>query len=239
MSLYNSIAADIARQATEGGASGSLTQSLSQVPRTSAPGGRSSVSRSAFSNAKLPCFGGISADNARELVNRLQRENYAKKNLWLLEITSALAGGAIDMPERFNLFATDLEYSACILQGEPVQVGGAQVSTVTGSDPVELRITTYDDSAGSLKKWFAAHHALASAQDGTISEPAKYAIRIAVVHAYIDRSNAGNAFAVDGLFRPGSLDLSLSRREDALEEISMTFNQLDTFMGANANAAQK
>lgn len=236
MSLYNDIAAQMVLNAQNGRGSAALS---SIGPDNSGASVGSSgiakgVSRRSFMNTALPCFGGIKPVEALSLVQKLQRETYAKKNLWLLDVTSAMG---INIPERFNLFATDVEYTPCMLQGESIQVGGAQIASVVGSEAAELRITTYDDAAGTLKKWFSAHHALVSPQDGTVSEPAKYAIRIAVLHSYVERSAAGRSFESVGLFRPTSMDISLSRREDNLEEISMTFTQLDTFMKAKQYGA--
>ena len=60
--------------------------------------------------------------------------------------------------------------------------------------------------------------------------PAQYAIKIRVVHSFVTTGSNRGGYEDIGLFRPSSLDVSLSRREDGLQEMQMTFSQLDTFM---------
>lgn len=207
------------------------SRSTASTPRSTSVASGADALR-AFQNTDNLLFGGITPREAREMVTSMLAEQFARKNLFLVEVTSNLGGGTLNMPSRFNMFVTDIEYSPFILQGEKVPIGGAQADTMTGNDPVELQITTMDDRQGTLKRWFAAHARAAAARDGTVSEPGKYAIRIAIAHSFIEssRASAGNAFEVIGLFRPATLAVSLSRRDDALEELQMTFSQLDTFM---------
>ena len=94
----------------------------------------------------------------------------------------------------------------------------------------ELRLTTIDDQQGTLKRWFAAHHGAAAPRDGTVGVPDSYAITIKVVHAFITRGSNRGGYEDIGMFRPANMALSLSRREDGLEEVQMSFSQLDTFM---------
>ena len=186
----------------------------------------------AFFNAESALFGGVSPKEARQLYQQLAAEKRAKKNLWRIEVSSPLNVQGLGMPEAFNFFATDVEYSPFIIEGEKIKVGGANVDNVTGNEAVEVSITTLDDAAGTLKKWFAAHHAAAAASDGTVAEPASYAITLKIIHAFAtDRGARAQAhFECSGYFRTANISLSLSRRDDALEEVQMTFSQLDTFM---------
>lgn len=183
------------------------------------------ISQYAAYGVPTPMYGGVSPAEAKRIYEESRGETFAKKNLWLIEVSSPLNCA---VSGRFNLFATELEYSPFIVQGDKVKVGGATVDSVTSNDPVELTVTTLDDSAGSIKLWFAAHHAAAVARDGTVGEPGKYAIRVKIVHHFI--SDTGEGYQDIGLFRPESLQVSLSRRDDNLEELQMTFSQLDTFM---------
>jgi len=156
----------------------------------------------------------------------------AKKNLWLLDITSALAGGTANLPDRFNLLALELDYSPFIINGDKKRIGAAVVDAVQGQDAVELRLTCLDDEPGNLKQWFAAHHATVVARDGTVGVPADYAVRIKISYGAIIPAHEAGRYSDIGLFRPVSLESSLSRREDAPAELQMTFTQLDTFMRA-------
>ena len=188
------------------------------------------ASQVAYWGAATPLLGGISASEAKRIYDQVRNERLAKKNLWLLEVTSRLGGGGMNMPGRFNLFATEVEYAPFIVAGDKHRVGGAVIDAVQGAEPVELRMTTLDDQAGSLKKWFAAHHGAAAPRDGTVGVPDSFAITIRVVHSFITAESNRGGYEDIGLFRPVNLDVSLSRREDGLQEVQMTFSQLDTFM---------
>jgi len=186
------------------------------------------AAQAAYWAMPTPLFGGISPLEAKRIYDTLRGEHFAKKNLWLLEVKSALTGDLWN--ERFNLFATELEYSPFIIAGDKSRVGGAVMDMVQGSEPVEIRLTTLDDAIGSVKTWFAAHHAAVAARDGTIGVASSYAITFKVVHAFLTRESNFGGHENIGLFRPVNLDVSLSRREDGLQEVTMTFSQLDTFM---------
>ncbi len=185
------------------------------------------ASQTLYWNMPTPLFGGISPTEAKRIYDDMRGQRLSKKNLWLIEVSSKLQG---DASQRFNLFATDIEYAPCTIVSEKRKVGGAVVDSVQGSEPVELRMTTLDDQSGSLKKWFAAHHHAAASHDGTVGVPAHYAIRIRIVHAFITASSNRAGYENVGLFRPASIELGLSRRENGLQEVQMTFSQIDTFM---------
>lgn len=177
-----------------------------------------------------PVFGGISAQEAKQIYDQMRAETFGKKNIWRVTISSDLESGTYDMPERFNLFATDVEYSPFMLQGDKAKIGSVAIDFIDSAEAIELRITTLDDQKGTLKRWFEKHFRAAASLDGTVLEPGNYAVKITVAHGFINPDEEPNHFEIKGYFRPQSLDVSLSRREDALEEVSMTFSQLDTFM---------
>ena len=185
------------------------------------------AAQAAYWGRPTPLLGGISPTEAKRIYDELRGHKLAKKNLWLIEVSSALRSDA-SLP--FNLFATELEYAPFIVEGDKKRIGGAVVDVVQGAGPVELRLTTMDDSSGTIKKWFAAHHGAVAARDGTVGTPAQYAIKIRVVHSFVTTGSNRGGYEDIGLFRPSSLDVSLSRREDGLQEVQMTFSQLDTFM---------
>lgn len=188
------------------------------------------MAQTAYWGGATPLLGGISPSEAKRIYDEVRGERLSKKNLWLLEVTSRLGGGGMNMPDRFNLFATEVEYSPFIMAGDKVRVGGSVVDAIQGTEPVEMRMTTLDDEAGSIKRWFAAHHGAASARDGTVGEPDSYAITVKVVHSFITAASNRGGYEDIGLFRPVNLDVALSRREDGLQEVQMTLSQLDTFM---------
>lgn len=182
-------------------------------------------SQARFFGTPTPLFGGLSPAAAREIYQEMHQTPYCRKNLWLIEVGSAAAG---DASSRFNLFATDLEYSPFTISGEKKQIGAAHADIVTSSDPVELRMTTYDDQSGFIKAWFKHHCAATAGGDGTVGVPSMYAIKIKIVHGFVKNESRG--YEDVGLFRPANIDMSLSRREDGLEELQLSFVQLDTFI---------
>ncbi|WP_289172083.1 hypothetical protein [uncultured Parasutterella sp.] len=184
--------------------------------------------QAAYWGRKTALFGGITPSEARDIYRQARSEVYCRKNLFLIEVTSQLNGGGNNISERFNLFATDVEYQPYVITGEAQKIGGANVDIVQGSEPVNLSITTFDDDVGTLKRWFANHQGAASCRDGTVNEPGKYAIRFRIVHGYCKDSSS--AYEDIGLFRPVDLSVSLSRHEDGLAELQMQFAQLDTFV---------
>lgn len=191
------------------------------------PGLGGVASQSAYWGTPTPLMGGIDPREAQRIHEKSRQTDFAKKNLFLIEVSSTLQG---DVSERFNLFATDVEYSPMIISGEKRQVGAAHTDTVSSSDPIEMRLSTLDSKDGFIKRWFMAHAGAAAARDGTVSPAGSRAIRIRVVHAYVTESSARGGYEDKGLFRPANIDLSLTRREDGLAEVQMTFSQLDTFM---------
>ncbi len=160
------------------------------------------ASQVAYWGAATPLLGGISPREAKRIYDQVRGERLAKKNLWLLEVTSALNNGGMNMPDRFNLFATEVEYSPFIIAGDKRRVGGAVADAVQGAEPIELRMTTLDDQAGSLKMWFEHHAAAVAARDGTVGVPANYAIRIKLVHSFITPESNRGGYQSIGLFRP-------------------------------------
>ncbi|MCM1128935.1 MAG: hypothetical protein NC211_03530 [Alistipes senegalensis] len=191
---------------------------------------RNIASQAAYWGSESPLWGGITPAEAKRICEEIFSSELAKKNLWLLEVTSRLSGGGRNMPDRFNLFATEVEYAPFIIEGDKNKVGGSVIDMVQGGSPVELRLTTLDDKEGSLKRWFADHTAAVAARDGTIGKPNDYAVTIKMVHAFITQESNRGGYEDIGMFRPVNLDINLSRREDGLEELAMTFLQLDTFM---------
>lgn len=169
-------------------------------------------------------YGGITPSEAKRIFQEAVDAKRAKKNLFLLTVQSALAG---DFSHEFNLFCTDIDRGSSEVSGGKVRTGSAQLDTLTQAEPVVMRITTMDDRAGTLKRWFEAHIAAVAAQDGSFGVPADYSIVFTVQHAFV--GDVGG-FTGRTLCRAQSYEVSLSRREDALEELQMTFTQLDTFM---------
>ena len=185
-------------------------------------GGSSGSQR--FWRNKNPLYGGISPAEAKRIHSQVISTRRAKKNLFLISVSSPLQG---DFSSQFNLFCVDINHTPFNISGDKTKVGGAYLDMPAGSEPDELRITTLEDQRGTLKRWFEAHAAAVAARDGTVGVPGQYAITFTIEHAFV---GAAGGVTGKGMYRPVTYDVSLSRREDALEEIQMTFTQIDTFM---------
>ena len=178
--------------------------------------------------AKSPMLGGGNLQNARQIMERVVMGGHVRKNLFLLEVSSLSEG---DFSSTFNLFAVDVSYDAFNLTGEKLRVGGAVLDKVVGQEAVEMRLNTFDNQAGDLKRFWARHHAKAVARDGTVGVPADYGIRIKILHGVTEGGDGhSGAYADEGFFRVQTLPVELSRRENGLQEMQLTLSQLDTFM---------
>lgn len=132
----------------------------------------------------------------------------------------------------FDLLALDVSYGSSI-QGDHIQVGAAFIDKATGTTPTEMQITTLDDERGTIKSWFDAKQNQVARGDGSFGLPAEYLVRIEVVHAIPSDQvpNENLAYRSVMRMRPQAIQLELSRRDQALAEIQLTFSEFDPFMG--------
>ncbi len=178
--------------------------------------------QAAFWASETPMFANVSPAEAKAIYQKSQSVELAQKNWFMIEISSPLSG---DISDRFNLLASDVEYSPQTVTAEKRKIGGVTVDSVQSSEPTDLSITTMDNADGDLKSWFNTHVFAAVHTDGTIGYPADYAIRIKIIHGH-----KFGKYQDIGLFRPTNMSVSLSRKEAGIQELTMTFSQLDTFM---------
>ncbi|ENV00348.1 hypothetical protein [Acinetobacter variabilis] len=151
----------------------------------------------------------------------------ARKNHFIVQIDSNLSG---DFSKKLNLFVTDIDLNPMNISGEKRRIGGAFIDAPTGAEATEIRITTMDDELGTIKKWFERHCAAVVASDGTFGVPASYAVTIKVLHAVVDGEDTTSAFTNRGLYRAATYEVQLSRREQGMQEVNLTFTQIDSFM---------
>jgi hypothetical protein len=191
------------------------------------PGMDGVAAQARYFGTPTPLFGGISPAEARQIYQEMRSHALCRKNLFLIEVSSRLTH---DASGRFNLFATELDYAPFTTTGEKRKIGAAHADIVNSADPVELRLTTMDDQSGFIKSWFKEHSMAAASKDGTVGVPDSYAINIKIVHGFITRGSNFGGYEDVGFFRPANIDINLSRREDAMQELTLTFVQLDTFI---------
>lgn len=173
-----------------------------------------------------PLLGGINLKKVREIFEKSAGTEYAKKNLWFLSITDLKNNGG-ELVDH-NLFATDVSYAPLTVVGEAVAIGSGSFDKVTGTERVSMRISTLDDSAGSIKNWFKERHDRMCRQNGLFGLPVDYLFRVEVTHAVISGGDV-SAYKDSFIMRAGTIEYELSRRDDALQELQMTFEQYDTF----------
>lgn len=132
----------------------------------------------------------------------------------------------------FDLLAMDVSYSVS-LQADHQQVGGGFIDKPTGISPAELSITTLDDQAGTIKRWFDAKQAQVAHGDGTMGLPAEYLVTIEVVHAVASDqvANSLRAYSYKKRYRANTRSAELSRRDQGLAELQLNFSEFDNFMG--------
>lgn len=180
-----------------------------------------------------PLLGGITLNEAAMIASTVQSTSYARKNLFFIEIKdSNPPAGFEDISYMFNLFAIDVSFGPNTVLGETKNIGMGVMDVVTGTDRIEMRITTYDDSRGTIKSWFEAKFQQVSHPDGTGGVPYDYLIQFDITQSATEDIGAAllGSYRNTFIMRPVSREVELSRSEDGLEQIQMTFCQFDTFM---------
>jgi hypothetical protein len=178
-------------------------------------------------------LGGITLKEAARIHAEVQSTNYAKKNLWYLEIGDwNPEGGFEDISHTFNMFATDVAYTPWTISSEGKAIGMGAIDVINGSERIEMRITTYDDTSGTIKRWFNGKCNAVAHPDGTLGLPVDYLVTINVVHSATDEIGGAlfGSYKETYVMRPSSVEFELSRSEDGLQQLQMTFSQFDTFM---------
>ena len=143
--------------------------------------------------------------------------------------TSSPATGT-GLTSVFNLLAADISYSAIGIEGDKVKLGSSVADRITGATATEVRVTTFDDENGTIKRWFKAKASQAAHSDGTVGVMSDYLVRLRVLHSFVDDQANQGGFEETLLLRPNTIEHELSRREQAISEFTMTFTQIDTFM---------
>lgn len=143
--------------------------------------------------------------------------------------SSAIAPIAL---KTFDLLALDVSYGPS-LAGDHVQVGSSFLDRPAGRNPTEMQITTMDDEAGTIKRWVEMKTAQLARSDGTFGLPAEYLVTIEVFHAIPSDQVPGytGAYSKKMRMRVVSSQHDLSRRDQALSECQLQFQEFDPFMG--------
>ncbi|WP_109479094.1 hypothetical protein [Paraburkholderia sp. C35] len=187
-----------------------------------------------FEATANPLLGGITPLEARQIIQEMQSTNYAKKNLFFLEILDFYPGNGVagKTSGLFNLFATSVSIGPCTAEADAINVGSAQMDSVHGSSRTEMRITTFDDAYGSIQRWFETRFDGMAHNDGTFGVPADYLVQVRLLQAAVNDTVMQRFGGLERkwVMRPGTLETEMNRGEDGLQEIQLSFTQFDTFM---------
>lgn len=210
-----------------------------------------------FNQTPMPLLGGITMDQAKILFKQCQDIQHARKNFYFIEVfplngddgvetysNESTAGAYRVRPQQrpnVNMFALDVSYTPISIASDQKRVGAVSLDDLQAADRVELEITTLDNSAGSLKKWFEYRSSLvADRVRGTFGVPATYGLRFIIHHAvvdgYLNNPRENEPYVQHYVMRPTSIRFELSRRDPGMQELQMTFTELDTCMPTELRA---
>jgi hypothetical protein len=186
-----------------------------------------------FNGLPNPLLGGITPFEAAQIVTEIASTNYAKKNLYFIEITDyASPADNQNASGLFNMFCTGVQLTPPHIVGEAHGIGAGSMDSVTGMERGEVRLTTYDDAYGQIKRWFNKRKSLVVHPDGTFGLPAEYLLKLRLLHAAVNDQVMAmfGGYEETYIIRPVSMETDLSRSEDGLQEIQLSFVQFDTYM---------
>jgi hypothetical protein len=194
-----------------------------------------------FADTPLESIGYLTPNQVKEFSAKIKAAGPAKKSIFYVRITDGNSpklpyGDKSTATGVFDLLVLDVTYSAVTLTGERVNVGSGSMDKLTGSEATEVQITTMDDKAGTLKRWFDAKASQATHDDGTFGLPSEYVVNIEIVHGVASPETKAKPmvkpYSRSFKVRPVSCSHELSKREHDPCEIQMTFTQLDTWLDA-------
>lgn len=199
-----------------------------------------------FEDRPNELLGWMTPRQVAEIQNLVRDAGPVRKNVFCIRIEDAnppqmeIEGTAagVGVAGMFDLLALDVSYSPVTITGDKVAVGSAMMDKVTGIEAVEIQVTTIDDETGTLKRWFERKCAQAVNGDGTFNPQGKYAFNMEIVHGLPHDHGISPALPADKVaraysnryrIRTGSIQCEMSRRDQALQELQMTFTQVDTW----------
>lgn len=193
-----------------------------------------------FEDQRNPLLGNLTPRQVMEIQAKVAAARPSRKNLFYIRISdpSMNAMGPAASFGLFDLLALDVSYSSATVVGDKVPIGSAVLDKVTGIEAVEIQVTTIDDETGSLKRWFDYKVRQIANGDGTFNVPSSYAFEMEIAHSVPDPHGTTPDFSDEEKariysdkyrVRAVSIQHELSRRDQALQELQMTFTQVDTW----------
>ena len=212
-----------------------------------------------------PLLGGYSRKEVQKLTNKAIRTAYAKNNLFLVRLTDPhyptrtgevkvfpYGFDASQQPEKiWDLFAMGVSYNPIAITGDAIKLGLLHGDAIQQSERVEIRMTFFDNSIGTIKRYLLAKKKQMINADGTGNVPDSYGFFIQIIHldqtvgateiGFAEHKKRIGVFdeekLIEGSYikhkyfvRVASLDVDLNKREDSLQELQVTFTEIDPFM---------
>lgn len=191
-------------------------------------------------------MGWLTPRQVAEIQSLVRQAGPVRKNLFCIRIAdpnpppmemtgNAAGAGVVGL---FDLLAVDVSYSPVTLTGDKVQIGSAVMDKVIGTEAVEIQVTTIDDETGTLKRWFEAKAAQVANRDGTFNPQGFYSFEMEIVHGLphdhgiqptLPAEKVAAAYSNKFRVRVAAIQFEMSRRDQALQELQMTFTQVDTW----------
>lgn len=175
--------------------------------------------------------GNLTARQLWEIYQRSNIDGLSRKNHYLLEINDRSGNAPTSNGHRhsqFNLWCTNLSFTSFDVQGEAVQVGAIELDKPSANARTVMNLTVFDDEFGTIKRWAENKAHMIAASDGTFMPPAYYVFEVRIVFG----TNIPHQAYYEQIYtmRVQTMPHELSRTEQGLEEIQLTFVQADTFM---------
>lgn len=166
------------------------------------------------------------------------------------EIRDFSTGLPDEVRVSWDLLAMGVSFNPIAITGDAVKLGLLQGDSIQQSERVEIRMTFFDNAHGTIKRYLSEKKKQMVNRDGTGNPPSSYVLEMLIIHLdqsvgvtkiggkpiglfqlndLIDKSYIQHRYQV----RVSSLDIDLNKREDSLQELQVTFTEVDSFMTPN------
>lgn len=163
------------------------------------------------------------------------------------EIRDFSTGLPDEVRVSWDLLAMGVSFNPIAITGDAVKLGLLQGDSIQQSERVEIRMTFFDNAHGTIKRYLSEKKKQMVNRDGTGNPPSSYVLEILIIHLdqTVGRTMIGGkpigVFDLDELtdgsyiqhryqVRVSTLDIDLNKREDSLQELQVTFTEVDPFM---------
>lgn len=142
-------------------------------------------------------------------------------------ISNTMGGGETSL---FNLLATNISYTPISIEADSYTVGSAILDGVRSAQKAEISITFLDNQNGFIKGWFKRKASQVISTDGTVGVLADGLVKIRILHGFVTDDTNRGGFEETIICRPVGTEYELDRKDNALQEITVRFEQTDTFV---------